>query len=147
MSHVADFLAGLPLFEGMSGLEVAAVAAFLESRRFAAGETVFREGETGSELYIVRSGRIGSYVTLPDGSRREVYDFGPGLLFGEMAIIESEPRSATCYAREASELLVLEGLDFYRLVWEHPVIGVKLLASIARVMVAWLDEASSFLGG
>ncbi len=147
MSHVADFLAGLPLFEGMSGLEVAAVAAFLESRRFAAGETVFREGETGSELYIVRSGHIGSYVTLPDGSRREVYDFGPGLLFGEMAIIESEPRSATCYAREASELLVLEGLDFYRLVWEHPVIGVKLLASIARVMVAWLDEASSFLGG
>ena len=64
-----------------------------------------------------------------------------------MAIIEDEPRSATCYAKEDLELLVLDGIDFYRLVWEHPVIGVKLLSSMARVMTAWLDEASGFLGG
>jgi diguanylate cyclase (GGDEF)-like protein len=131
----------------MSGLEVNAVSAFLEPRRFAAGSTVFREGESGKELFIVRSGRVGSYVTQADGTRREVYEFAPGLLFGEMAIIENEPRSATCYAKEDAELLVLDGLDFYRLVWEHPVIGVKLLSSMARVMTAWLDEASGFLGG
>ena len=108
---------------------------------------MFSEGETGQELFIVHEGRIGSYVTQPDGTRREVYEFAPGLLFGEMAIIEGEPRSATCYAKEDSELLVLDGIDFYRLVWEHPVIGVKLLSSMARVMTAWLDEASGFLGG
>ena len=147
MSHVTDFLSGLPLCEGMSGLEVAAVAAFLEARRFEAGEVVFREGETGNELFIVRSGRIASYAALPDGSRRQVYEFGPGLLFGEMAIIEGEPRTATCSALEPSELFVLDGLDFYRLVWDHPVIGVKLLAAMGRVMSAWLDEASGFLGG
>jgi diguanylate cyclase (GGDEF)-like protein len=145
--RIPDFLAGLPLFKGMSGLEVNAVSAFLEPRRFVAGSTVFREGESGKELFIVRSGRVGSYVTQPDGTRREVYEFAPGLLFGEMAIIENEPRSATCYAKEATELLVLDGIDFYRLVWEHPVIGVKLLSSMARVMTAWLDEASGFLGG
>jgi len=147
VSHVTDFLSGLPLCEGMSGLEVAAVAAFLEARRFEAGEVVFREGETGNELFIVRSGRIASYAALPDGSRRQVYEFGPGLLFGEMAIIEGEPRTATCSALEPSELFVLDGLDFYRLVWDHPVIGVKLLAAMGRVMSAWLDEASGFLGG
>ena len=145
--RIPDFLAGLPLFKDMSGLEVNAVSAFLEPRRFSAGSTVFREGESGKELFIVRSGRIGSYVTQADGTRREVYEFMPGLLFGEMAIIENEPRSATCYAKDDSELLVLDGLDFYRLVWEHPVIGVKLLSSMARVMTAWLDEASGFLGG
>jgi diguanylate cyclase (GGDEF)-like protein len=145
--RIPDFLAGLPLFKGMSGLEVNAVSAFLEPRRFSAGSTVFREGESGKELFIVRTGCIGSYVTQADGTRREVYEFAPGLLFGEMAIIENEPRSATCYAKEDSELLVLDGLDFYRLVWEHPVIGVKLLSSMARVMTAWLDEASGFLGG
>jgi len=131
----------------MSGLEVNAVAAFLEPRRFISGDTVFREGESGKELFIVRSGRIGSYVSQTDGTRREVYEFAPGVLFGEMAIIEDEPRSATCYAKEDSELLVLDGIDFYRLVWEHPAIGVKLLSSIGRVMTAWLDEASGFLGG
>jgi diguanylate cyclase (GGDEF)-like protein len=145
--RIPDFLAGLPLFSGMSGLEVNAVSAFLEPRRFSAGDTVFREGESGKELFIVRYGRVGSYVTQSDGLRREVYEFAPGVLFGEMAIIENEPRSATCYAKEDTELLVLDGLDFYRLVWEHPVIGVKLLSSMARVMTAWLDEASGFLGG
>jgi diguanylate cyclase (GGDEF)-like protein len=145
--RVPDFIAGLPLFKDMSGLEVNAVAAFLEPRRFISGDTVFREGESGKELFIVRSGRIGSYVTQSDLTRREVYEFAPGVLFGEMAIIEDEPRSATCYAKEDSELLVLDGIDFYRLVWEHPAIGVKLLSSMARVMTAWLDEASGFLGG
>jgi diguanylate cyclase (GGDEF)-like protein len=143
---IGDYLATVPLFARMSGLEVNAVAAFLEPRRYLRGDIVFREGELGKELFIVRSGRIGSYATLSDGSRRDVYRFGPGLLFGEMAIIEDEPRSATCYAMEDSELLVMEGIDFYRLAWNHPMIGIKLLSAMARVMVSWLDEASSFLG-
>ncbi len=130
----------------MSGLEVAAVAAFLERRRCTPGEIIVREGETGTELFVVRTGRVGSYVTERDGNKRELYEFAPGALFGEMAIIENAPRTATCYAIEATELLVLEGLDFYRLVWEHPVLGVKLLSGIARTMSAWLDEASSLLG-
>lgn len=143
---VVDYLATLPLFAGMSGLEVNAVSAFLEPRRYLKGDIVFREGEIGKELFIVRSGAIGSFATLPDGSRRDVYRFGPGLLFGEMAIIEDEPRSATCYATEDAELLVMEGIDFYRLAWNYPMIGIKLLSSMARVMVSWLDEASGFLG-
>ncbi|MGO8692072.1 MAG: GGDEF domain-containing protein [Rectinemataceae bacterium] len=147
MSHVTDFLESHPLFSGMSGLELNAVSAFLEARRIPSGQIVFREGETGQELFIVRSGKVGSYVTQSDGTRREIYEHVPGSLFGEMAIIESEPRSATCYAKDDVELFVLEAIDFYRLVWEHPVIGVKLLSSMARVMVSWLDEASGFLGG
>jgi diguanylate cyclase (GGDEF)-like protein len=145
--RIPDFLGGLPLFRDMSGLEVNAVSAFLEPRRYSKDGVVFREGESGKELFIVHSGRVGSYVTQSDGTRREVYEFAPGVLFGEMAIIEDEPRSATCYAKEETELLVLDGIDFYRIVWEHPVIGVKLLSSMARVMTAWLDEASGFLGG
>ncbi|HTX72101.1 MAG TPA: GGDEF domain-containing protein [Rectinemataceae bacterium] len=147
MSHITDFLESMPLFSGMSGLELNAVSAFLEPRHVASGDAIFREGETGQELFLVRTGKVGSYVTQADGERREIYEHLPGSLFGEMAIIESEPRSATCYAKEEVDLLVLEAIDFYRLVWEHPIIGVKLLSSMARVMVSWLDEASGFLGG
>jgi diguanylate cyclase (GGDEF)-like protein len=147
MSYVTDFLEKLPLCSGMSGLELNALSAFLEARRIPAGQIVFREGETGQELFIVRSGRIGSYVAQSDGTKREIYEHLPGSLFGEMAVIEGEPRSATCYAKEDAELFVLDAIDFYRLVWEHPIIGVKLLSSMARVMVSWLDEASGFLGG
>lgn len=145
MSRLVDFLSRAPLFSGMSGLELGAVAEFLKERRYARGAVVFREGERGEELFIVSSGRIGSFVTQSDGTRRRIYEFGPGRFFGEMAIVEGEPRSATCWAEEDSILLVLEGIDFYRLVFDYPMIGLKLLAAIGRVMASWLDESSRFL--
>jgi diguanylate cyclase (GGDEF)-like protein len=130
----------------MSRLELNAIEAFLERKRLDEGQILFHEGDPGSELFIVREGLMGSYVNQNDGTRREVYDFKPGGQFGEMAIIETAPRSATCYAKKASDLFVLEAIDFYRLVWEHPVIGVKILTSMIGTMKSWLDEASGFLG-
>jgi diguanylate cyclase (GGDEF)-like protein len=96
-------------------------------------------------MFIVRAGSVASMAVDRDGNERQLYQFGPGRFFGEMSIIENEPRSATCVALEDTELLVLEGLDFYRLVWEHPMIGSRMLSSMARVMAGWLDEASGFL--
>jgi diguanylate cyclase (GGDEF)-like protein len=139
-------LSSSPLLAGMTPLELAAVESFLELRRVPAGEILFRQGETGSELYLVKSGSMGSYVTQADGSRRELYSFGPGDQFGEMAVIEREPRSATCYAKEDTELRVLAAIDFYRLVWEHPMIGIKLMRPLVGVMSRWFGEASGFLG-
>ncbi|TFG84781.1 MAG: GGDEF domain-containing protein [Spirochaetales bacterium] len=145
MNPVVEFITGVSLFEGMSGLELNAVAAFMESRRYAAGSIVFNQGEPGTELYIVRYGLISSVVKDKDGGERDVYQFGPGRFFGEMSVVEGEPRSATCRAEKDSELLYLDGIDFYRLVWEHPVIGVSMLSSMSKVMAGWLDEASGFL--
>jgi diguanylate cyclase (GGDEF)-like protein len=146
MSPAHDSLAGSRLFKTMSPLELAAIESFLEKRSLAPGEILFREGEVGSELYVVRSGIMGSWVAQADGSRRDLYEFRAGDQFGEMAVIETAPRTATCYAKEPTELYVLAAIDFYRLVWEHPVIGVKLLSSLVGVMARWLDEASGFLG-
>lgn len=129
----------------MSELEFNAVTAFLERRRFEKGSQIFREGDPGQEMYIVLSGRVSAVVTQSDGSKRKVYEFGPGRFFGEMAVIESAPRSASCTALEDCDLLVLQGLDFYRLVFEHPMIALKLLSAIGSVMTSWLDESSAFL--
>ncbi|HOX11393.1 MAG TPA: GGDEF domain-containing protein [Spirochaetia bacterium] len=145
MSRLTDFLGGTELFKGMSGLELKAVAELLKRRECPRGTVVFREGERGQELFIVLSGKVGSFVTQSDGTRRRIYEFGPGRFFGEMAIVEGEPRSATCWAEEDTTLLVLEGIDFYRLVFDYPMIGLKLLSSIVRVMVSWLNESSRFL--
>jgi diguanylate cyclase (GGDEF)-like protein len=145
MNPIVEAITDTPLFAGMSGLELNAVSAFLEPRRFLKGDVIFKRGEPGTEMFIVRSGRVASLATDSDGNERVLYEFGSGRFFGEMSIIENEPRSATCAALEDTELLVLEGLDFYRLVWEHPMIGTRMLASMARVMAGWLDEASGFL--
>lgn len=145
MSFIEDFLASTILFEKLSPLELTAVSAFFERRKYAKGDVVFREDEPGQELFIVRFGKIGSFVKQADGTRRKIYDFEPGRFFGEMAIVEGAPRSATCWAEEDSELLVLEGIDFYRLVFEHPMIGLKVLTAIGQTMATWLDESSRFL--
>lgn len=141
-----DTLAASRLFSSMSREELALVEGFLETRQLAPEEVLFREGEVGSELYVVRSGAMSSWVAQDDGSRRELYGFHPGDHFGEMAVIEAAPRSATCYAVERTELWVLAAIDFYRLVWEHPVLGVRILNDLIGVMSHWLDEASGFLG-
>lgn len=145
MNAVEEFLASTPLFAELSGLELTAISAFLERRKYAEGEVIFTEGEPGQELFIVREGKIVSFVRQSDGTLRKIYDFVPGRFFGEMAIVEGAPRSATCRADADSELFVLEGLDFYRLVYEHPMIGLKILSAIGKTMAGWLDESSRFL--
>ena len=145
MNPIVEAISNTPLFVGMSGLELNAVSAFLEPRRLAKGDIVCTRGEPGTEMFIVRTGRVASLAVDKDGNERQLYEFGPGRFFGEMSIIENEPRSATCVTLDETELLVLEGLDFYRLVWEHPMIGSRMLSSMARVMAGWLDEASGFL--
>jgi diguanylate cyclase (GGDEF)-like protein len=84
-------------------------------------------------------------VVQAEGTSRQIYEFGPGRFFGEMAIVEHAPRSASCLAVADCELLVLGDGDFYRLVFEHPQIGLKVLGGIGRTMVSWLDESSRFL--
>ncbi|MCX7023745.1 MAG: GGDEF domain-containing protein [Spirochaetes bacterium] len=145
MNPVVDFISGIPLFGGMSGLELNAVSAFLEPRRCKAGETIFREGDPGGELLVVKTGRVASSAAGSDGSVRDLGGYGPGQFFGEIAMVEGVPHPATCRADGDCELYVLEGIDFFRLVWEHPMIGVKLLSNMARAMVAALDRSSVFL--
>ena len=145
MNPIVKAITDTPLFVGMSGLELNAVSAFLEPRRYPRDSVIFKRGDPGTEMFIVRTGRVSSLALDRDGNERQLYEFGPGRFFGEMSIIENEPRSATCVTLDDTELLVLEGLDFYRLVWEYPMIGSKMLSSMARVMAGWLDEASGFL--
>jgi len=145
MNPIVESIKDTPLFVGMSGLELNAVSAFLEPRRYLAGAVIIRKGDPGTEMFIVRSGTVASLSVDGDGNERVLYQYGPGRFFGEMSIIENEARSATCTALEDTELLVLDGIDFYRLVWEHPMIGSRMLSSMARVMAGWLDEASGFL--
>lgn len=134
-----------PLFLGMSGLELEAVAGYLEPRSYPAGAVIFHKGDPGTEMFIVKTGLVASLAVDSDGNERQLYQFGPGRFFGEMSIIENETRSATCVATVDTELFVLEGMDFFTLVWEYPMIGTKMLSSMSHVMAGWLDEASGFL--
>jgi diguanylate cyclase (GGDEF)-like protein len=145
MNSIADFLAHVPIFSGLEHGELEALAVFLEPRRYAAGSIVFSEGEKGAEMFVVRSGEIESYMPTSGGKQRILTVFKSGGLFGEMAIVEGEPRSASCRAKADSELLAFQAIDFYRFIWEHPLAGSRLLKKMTSVMVGRLIRASGFL--
>lgn len=145
MNAAMTFLRGTGLCATMSELELEAFASFLVSLEAGKGRLIFRRGDPGNRIYIVKEGCVVSSLALPDGSRRELSRFGPGRFFGEMAIVGGEPRSADCLAVEDSQLLALEAIDFYRLVWDHPMIGVKMLRAMSAVLTGWLAENGRFL--
>jgi len=133
------------IFSDLSVLEFNAVSAFLEPRRVKEGEIIFKEGEAGEELFILVSGKISAWVGQPDGTQRWMFEIKPGDFFGEMSVIANECRSATLTARADTELLILHGIDFYRIIYEHPMIGVKILKAIGKVQGFWLEEVSKSL--
>ena len=134
-----------PLFADLSELELNAVAAFLDPRTVKSGEVIFAEGAAGEEMFILISGKISGWVGQIDGSGRQMFEIMPGDFFGEMSIIANESRSATLTALTDTELMALHGIDFYRIIFEHPMIGIKMLKTIGKVQNSWLEETSKYL--
>jgi diguanylate cyclase (GGDEF)-like protein len=134
-----------PLFSAMSELELMAVNEFLEQRSFRKGETVFNEGDQGTVMFVLVSGCLNAFKRQSDGTQRPLFDVVPGGLLGEMSIIVNEPRSVTIVAKEDSQLMALEGTDFYHIIFEFPLLGIKMLNSIRIVQNGWLNDNSKYM--
>jgi CRP/FNR family cyclic AMP-dependent transcriptional regulator len=122
----------VPVFSTLSSAELEQVAKVAMQRRFDAGEVVFKEGDEGSTCYIVRSGRARAIREHPDGRSITLAHFEPGDIFGEMAMLDGERRSATVQTTEATEAIAILSTDMHRLLREHPDISVKLIAALGQ---------------
>jgi CRP/FNR family transcriptional regulator len=122
----------VPVFSTLSREDLAHVAQVAMPRRFDAGAVVFREGDEGSTCYIVRTGRARAIREHPDGRSITLAHFDPGDIFGEMAMLDGERRSATVETTEATETIAILSADMHRLLREHPDISVKLIAALGQ---------------
>jgi CRP-like cAMP-binding protein len=122
----------VPVFSTLSSEELEHVAEVAVPRRFEAGEVVFKEGDEGSTCYIVRSGRARAVREHADGRSITLAHFGPGDIFGEMAMFDGERRSATVESIEATDAIAILSVDMHRLLREYPDISVKLMAALGR---------------
>jgi CRP-like cAMP-binding protein len=129
---VAALLAQVPAFEQLGPAELGAVAAVAVPRTFAAGEAVFREGDASSTCYVVREGHARAIREHADGRQITLATFGPGDIFGELAMFDDELRSATVEAIDDLDALAILGGDMRRLMQEHAEIAVKLAVSLVR---------------
>jgi CRP-like cAMP-binding protein len=125
-------LRAVPVFSELGEGELARVAEVAVPRQFVAGEIVFREGDESNTCYIVRHGRARAVREHSDGRSITLANFGPGDIFGELAMFDDERRSATIETLEDTEAIAILGGDMRRLLTEHPDIAVKLLASLGR---------------
>jgi CRP/FNR family transcriptional regulator len=122
----------VPVFSALGEEELARVADVTVPRRFEAGEAVFHEGDQSDTCYIVRSGHARAVREHSDGRSITLANFGPGDIFGELAMFDDERRSATVETLEKTEAIAILGGDMRRLLREHPDIAVKLIAALGR---------------
>jgi CRP/FNR family transcriptional regulator len=122
----------VPAFSALGEDELAHVAQVAVPRRFEAGEVVFREGDESNTCYVVRSGQARAIREHSDGRSITLANFGPGDIFGELAMFDNERRSATVEAVETTEAIAILGGDMRRLLRQNAEIAIKLLTALGR---------------
>ena len=133
----------LDVLAHMNESELAVVKQVLSRRTYRKGDIVIREGDNSDELYVIAKGSASVRLRL-SGTDREtrLITFSPGTLFGEVALLDQEVRSATIEADEELVCYVLTHRNFERLTSEHPPIAIKLLTNLGRELSSRLRRAN-----
>jgi Cyclic nucleotide-binding domain len=133
------FLKSVPLFSEMTLDNLMAVDTAMTRETYLPEERVVNEGEVGDKLYIVFSGEVAVHKRISASEQRELARLKSGQLFGEMALFDDEPRSATVVAVTDVELLALDGAHFRSLAFQRPEIPMqvcKVLVGRLRLAIA-----------
>jgi CRP-like cAMP-binding protein len=131
-SEVVELLARVPVFATLEHSDLERIAQLSVPRQFEPGQAVFREGDESDTCYIVREGHARAVRSHGDGRTITLATFGPGDIFGELAMFEDERRSATVEAIEPISVVAVLGPDMRRLMIEHPEISTRLVIALGR---------------
>jgi CRP-like cAMP-binding protein len=131
-ADVVELLARVPVFSTLEREDLERIADLAVPRAFEPGQVVFREGDASDTCYIVRSGRARAVREHVGGRTITLATFGPGDIFGELALFEDELRSATVEAVEPTSVVAVLGPDMRRLMVEHPGISARLVIALGR---------------
>ena len=122
-----EALLASPFFQSMKPDEIDEVVGFATERRVAKGTVIFNKGDPGSSMMAVLSGRIRASNVSMEGKEVTLNVFGPGEIFGEIALLDGKPRSASVTALEDSLLMVVERHRFMPFALQHDTLMERLL--------------------
>ena len=126
------FLANVPLFRGLRERQLQALNKRFVSRRYGADDEIVTQGKGGAGLFILLSGAAEAVRMRRDGSKAVVNTFGPTEFFGELALLDDEPRTASVIATEDTVCLVLSQWEFFGALREDPDMSIEVLQELAR---------------
>jgi len=130
--EVVELLGRVPVFSTLKQDDLERIAQLAVPRSFGPGEVVFREGDASDTCYIVREGHARAVRAHRDGRTITLARFGPGDIFGELALFEDERRSATVEAIEPTSVVAVLGPDMRRLLGQHAEISSRLAIALGR---------------
>jgi len=137
---IDDLLQRTSLFEGLEREDIHKIFARGMTTRVAKGETVFLKGTIGSQMYLVLVGKLGVF-----DNQKLLAELKMGDMFGEMALVTSEPRSATVAALEDSQVFVLTETFFQKLMTKR--VAIQMLMNIVKTLSHRLKESNLRISG
>ena len=120
------------LFATLPAEDLAALAGLLRRRHYPRNAVIFLAGDPASQLYLIEAGRVKIGLTSSEGQEVVLTLLGPGDFFGDLALLDGEPRSADATALEDCQLLLLGRDDFLRFLEARPRVAIALLAVLSR---------------
>jgi CRP/FNR family cyclic AMP-dependent transcriptional regulator len=142
MSKAAEFAVIMkmnPMFADLGADELARISNLCHTRHLAAREMLFQKGDTGDALFGIRRGQIRIETGASDGSRLTLNFMGTGDLFGEVAVLDGQRRTADATAEEPTELFVLRREDLLSHLEREPKVAIKIIMLLCQ-RIRWQSE-------
>lgn len=141
---VGAALASSPLLRGLPEERLGRIAAVARRRAYRRGEVICHQGDPGDTFHVIESGRLKVSLYGESGAETLLAILGPSECFGELALLDGEPRSATVQALEPVETIVVRRSDFLALLRQNPAIMDRLLVAMAA-KIRYLSDVVSDL--
>jgi len=127
-------LSKIPAFSGLSFFELREVAQIVHKREYHADEPVFYQGDPGLGMYIIQEGRVLISIEDKDGNEKELATLADGDFFGEVALLDESPRSATAMCKTDCLLIGFFRPDLFQIIEKNAALGIKIVLKLAEIV-------------
>jgi len=138
-------LSQVNVFSRLSWQEIKIVENAVHIRNYTPGEPIFKQGDPGSGMYIIIEGSVGIFLDIPNQSPKQLSTLGDGDFFGEIALLDSSPRTAGATALENSTIIGFYRPDLMDILRTKPTLGGKILLTLSEVLAVRLRSTNGEL--
>jgi CRP/FNR family transcriptional regulator, cyclic AMP receptor protein len=141
-----EILEKVPLFAGLSSRQLGKLLVKFFEKEYGPGETIFNEGEPGKALFVVLAGSVSICRALTEGEEL-LAQLSAGAYFGELALIDDQPRFASARATDAARLLILYRSDFEDLIEGQRVLAIQVMGNLLKTLAGYVRKSQSQRNG
>jgi CRP/FNR family transcriptional regulator, cyclic AMP receptor protein len=127
-----DIIKNNDLFKDLEENDLILLAGLVKSKKIIKDAFIIKEGETTTEMYLVKKGKVAVILSNPKGKEMVLSTLQQGDIFGELSLLDNKPRSANVIAQENCELLVLHQEDFFEVLQHNPKVAVQVIQYLCQ---------------